>query len=297
MKLETTVWSVMQSLKVDEFIASHTNNKNILRKFIPRSRAYSHEKYEHRINSKLKIILDRADYTQWRIFSGRLSINPNIFNYLKVDSENFSMIDIGANIGGVSILMADKINVKNFSIHLFEPNPNLLPVLEENIKRLGDSNSAVNAVVNQLAVGDKNTTLPLQIRADHTGLATLAHTSNSFENSVDVKVILLDDYVNEHKIDRLDFLKIDVESYEPGVLKGALKTIHRFRPVLYMEYSSEWFENFDKEYIESLFADINSIGYKFYREGRDGSLNPLPLTQSALQEYTHLNILAAYSKK
>jgi FkbM family methyltransferase len=297
MKLETTVWSVMQSLKVDEFIATHTDNNSVLRKVIPRSRAYSHEKYEHRINPKLKIILDRADYTQWRLFSGRLSINPNIFNYLKVNPENFSMIDIGANIGGVSILMVDKVKVKNFTVHLFEPNPNLLPVLEENIKRLGDSNNTVHAVVNPVAVGDKNTTLPLQIRADHTGLATLAHTSNSFENSVDVKVILLDDYVTEHNIERLDFLKIDVESYEPSVLKGALKTIHRFCPVLYMEYSSEWFENFDKEYIESLFADLNNMGYKFYREGKDGSLNPIPLTQAALQEYTHLNILAAYAKK
>jgi len=294
MGIETTVWSVMQSLKVDEYIATHTNNNSLLRKAIPRSRAYTHEKYEHQINPNLKVVLDRADYTQWRLFAGSLSVNPRIFDHLSIDPEHFTMIDIGANIGGFAILMSNAMNVADFTVHLFEPNPNLVPVLEENVKRLCQSNFKVHAVVNPVAVGDSRTVLPLQLRDDHTGLATLAHTSNTFSSSVDVDVIPLDDYVREKNIERIDMIKIDVESFEPSVLKGAIQTLKRFRPVLYMEYSSEWFTNFDADYIDSLFTDLNDLmGYQFYREGRDGSLHDLELKPSTLQEYSHLNILAS----
>lgn len=292
MSLGTLVWPLIQTLKIDEFIATHTRTKSLLRKAIPRSRAYRRERYEHRINSELSVVLDRSDYTQWRMFSGDLSINRNIFRHFNVDINNFTMIDIGANIGGFTILMSKEITSSNFNVHLFEPNPDLVPVLEENINRLRSSNAAVKPVINKVAVGDKRTTLPLQICSSHSGLATLAPADNSYDTSIDVDVIVLDDYLDGTNIDRIDLIKIDVESYEPSVLRGALNTLQRFRPVLYLEYSSEWFQHFDIGFLQSLFKDLNELNYSFYREGRDGSLNSFSLTEASLREYSHLNILA-----
>ena len=46
------------------------------------------------------------------------------------------------------------------------------------------------------------------------------------------EIITLDSYVNEKKLSRVDFLKMDVEGAELEVLRGAVTTIARFKPIL-----------------------------------------------------------------
>ncbi len=46
------------------------------------------------------------------------------------------------------------------------------------------------------------------------------------------QIITLDSYVGENKIPHVDFIKLDVEGAELGILKGATTTILRFKPVL-----------------------------------------------------------------
>src|SRR5690606_15553266 len=235
--------------------------------------------------------LDRGDYTQWRVFSGHLYINPKIFDYIKVNRENFYMIDIGANIGGFTVLFADELNVAKYEVHLFEPNPGVIPTLQENIKRLRQSDSSIKAIVNAYAVGDKEDTLNLKVDNEHSGLATLGN-SDSFSHSVQVRVIPLDQYVVDNNMQHIDFIKIDVESFEPSVFNGARKMMERFKPVIYFEYSHEWFDNFGDAYIEDLLQFFSTLGYQFYRETRDRQLITLPVTIQALKQYNHLNILA-----
>jgi FkbM family methyltransferase len=291
MNLESEVWAVVKSLKVDEFIASNTSRNSILRKVIPRSRAYAHEKYEFGITPKLKIVLDRSDYTQWRVFSGGLFINSNIFKFLNVNKDNFTMIDVGANIGAYTILMSTHVKSGNFNVHLFEPNPRIHGTLEENITRLELANPSINAYVNHYAVGDKETVLPLKLNETHTGLATLGHASEDVTETIDVKVIPLDQYAKEKNLQQLDFLKIDVECFEPSVFQGARETLANLKPLLYFEYGREWFENFDTAYIDDIASFLYSVGYQFYREGRDGQLHKISLIEKALKQYSHLNIL------
>jgi hypothetical protein len=42
----------------------------------------------------------------------------------------------------------------------------------------------------------------------------------------------IDDFVDRYKVEKVDFIKMDIEGSEPGALKGAEKTIRKFRPVL-----------------------------------------------------------------
>lgn len=290
--LKLGVWSVMRTLKIDELILAKTHRGSFFRKLLPRSKAYKHEQFEFPVSPKLKIIIDRGDYTQWRVFTGKLFINPQIFDHLTIHSDTFTMIDIGANIGAFSILFAEKVKVKEFALHLFEPNPGVTSTLQENIKRLKSSNASIKAVVNEFAVGEKEAVLTLKIDDQHTGLATLGE-SESYNRTIDVRVISLDDYIETHKITRIDFLKIDVESFEPSILSGARKTLTNLKPVLYFEYSSEWFDNFSDEFIVELITYLSSMGYKFYRESLEGKLFELPMSVADLKKYRHLNVLAA----
>ncbi len=52
-----------------------------------------------------------------------------------------------------------------------------------------------------------------------------------------VLVVALDDLMVWEGLDRLDYLKIDVEGAEHQVLLGAKKTIEKFRPIIQMEVS------------------------------------------------------------
>ena len=47
-----------------------------------------------------------------------------------------------------------------------------------------------------------------------------------------VKITTLDAYVREKNLPRVDFIKLDVEGAELDVLKGAVTTIARFKPIL-----------------------------------------------------------------
>jgi FkbM family methyltransferase len=296
MILEGGVWSVMQSLKMDEMIASNTNYDSFLRKVIPRSRAYNHERFEHTVSTGLKMVLDRRDYSQWRVFSGGLHINTKIFDFVPVNPFHFELIDIGANIGGYSVLFSNEIDVENFNIHLFEPNPLILSNLQENIKRLERANLAVNAIVNPYALGDKEGRLPLKINENHSGISTFGNTRRQFTKSVDVNVTLLDNYVLEKKLEHIDLIKLDVESCEPAVLNGARTTLSTFKPAIYFEYQKAWFDNYSDTYLTDLIYFLGGHGYIFYREAKDGTLIQFQLTSRTLQDFNHLNILAIIKK-
>ena len=54
------------------------------------------------------------------------------------------------------------------------------------------------------------------------------------------QVIMLDDYVREKNLPRVDFIKLDVEGSELEVLKGAATTISRFKPILALSAYHKW---------------------------------------------------------
>lgn len=63
---------------------------------------------------------------------------------------------------------------------------------------------------------------------DHDG----SHVADQAENGVECEMTDLDSFLAEQKIRRLDCLKLDVEGSELAALKGAEKSIRKFRPRL-----------------------------------------------------------------
>ena len=290
------VWSVMQSLNLDELIARRTSHDSILRKAIPRPSAYNHEKFEYRLSPEMSMVLDRRDYSQWRIFSGELRINRRIFNYVPVNPFRFELIDIGANVGGFSVLFSREIDVEHFNVHFFEPNPLILAGLEENIHRLERTYLATNAVFNPYALGEREGRLPLKINENHSGISTFANTKRQFTRTLDVDVTTLDMYVRERKLNHIDLIKLDVESFEPSVLYGGKDTISRLKPAIYFEFQGSWFDTYPDDFITEIIYLLSGNGYVFYREAKDGALVPFTMTARSLRDFQHLNILAVVPK-
>jgi FkbM family methyltransferase len=136
------------------------------------------------------------------------------------------VVDVGANIGYYTVLLADKVG-KNGKVYAFEPDKTNFEILGKNIKE----NNLKNVVVINAAVGSKEGKLKLRKSKENFGDHKLYGNDREFET---VKIINLDKYFGNEKI---DLLKIDTQGWEPEVIEGAKELIRKNKPVMFLEYS------------------------------------------------------------
>lgn len=131
-------------------------------------------------------------------------------------------VDVGANIGVLSMLMAEL--APRGRVHAFEPAPENFGYLRRNVGALP------NVVARAAAVVDRDGPVNLEFNDDYPAGSFVSDTGG-----VVTEGLRLDTWVDQSGIDRLDVLKIDVEGAEPSVLAGATTTIRRLRPVTIVE--------------------------------------------------------------
>jgi FkbM family methyltransferase len=152
------------------------------------------------------------------------------------------VLDIGANIGAIS----QALEHSGFTVEAFEPQPEVFGLLQHNIK--GKCHNIA------LASRAGMTVMP-KIRYDEVnnfGGFSIGTTSKS-NGSIDVKVQTLDSFNYQN----VGLIKIDVEGFEEEVLRGAVDTIKRCSPILYLED-----DRADKS--ESLHKFLTQIGYMWH---------------------------------
>jgi FkbM family methyltransferase len=143
--------------------------------------------------------------------------------------------DIGANTGLYSVIAA-QVNKWN-QVFAFEPFPPVREHLESTI-RTNHCGSRVK--VESLAVASANGTLPLYVPLQDHGLVETssslsAHFKDEYSEVIDVTVVTVDFFTQERHPGRVTLMKIDVESLEAEVLKGAHNILKTHRPIVFCE--------------------------------------------------------------
>lgn len=139
-------------------------------------------------------------------------------------------IDIGANIGVTSIILSQY--VPEGTVYAIEPGKKIFELLEENIKiNKLDNVKAINCAISNITGKSKF------IENSAYGYIDLNSQDNSSEKDL-VCTNSLDSIINEFKIKKVNFIKIDVEGFEPLVLKGSEKIIAKLNPLIYLEMNS-----------------------------------------------------------
>ena len=182
-----------------------------------------------------------------------------IFDYVKynMDVTGTTIIDIGANFGFHTLEFAELVGPTGKVIS-FEPQKLVYYQLCGNIILNGYD----NVTAHNVALGDVETVLRME-NSDYQSPDTInignahlnAYTDTRY-NVVDVK--RLDSY----EFNNISVIKIDVQGYEPNILDGAIQTITKHRPVIFIEVELAQLQVYG--YTESsIFDRLISLGYEF----------------------------------
>lgn len=120
--------------------------------------------------------------------------------------------DLGANIGLMTMELASLVGPGG-SVHAFEPDPENAALLEKN----AGMNGFRHVRVRRAAVSNKNGTAKLYLNEDHRGDHRL-YDSNDGRKFTEVETVRLDDALKD--LDRLDFVKMDIQGFEDRALDG-----------------------------------------------------------------------------
>jgi FkbM family methyltransferase len=195
-------------------------------------------------------------------------------SFLRSKLNGGTLLDVGANVGLVSLLLADRID---HSV-LFEPNLLALERARENL-----SMNKLSFKLVPLAVSD--TVGPVFLE-DRGGVATTNRTVSEGMATVwpviKVKSISLDAYLRSVSLSwPVTVVKIDVEGHENSVLKGMQACLEEFRPIIVFEY----LERLNLQEARSL---LGKHRYEVLMLGADCSVHILPERPPPLQNLVAL---------
>ena len=184
-------------------------------------------------------------------------------------NQDLIIIDVGSHYGETVKLFCKNFKIKK--IHCFEASPNNFKILLKKIKKAGLSDFCI---LNMLALGtSKKESFIKQTKESSSSsindfnsdskyfkrkLKILnINNSNKYYEKIPIKIIVLDDYIAEKKIQFIDLLKIDTEGFEFNVIKGLEKN---YKIVKFIYFEHHYDDMIKKNY---KFKDINQILTKY----------------------------------
>lgn len=154
-------------------------------------------------------------------------IEPGLTNFLLENVKDHTIfVDIGANIGYYTILIASRI--KNGKVYAIEANPSTYNLLKDNLN-INYINNKVVAINN--AIYSRNEIIEFYVTSRFSGNASVKkHNDNYYDlfdvdgevQTIQIEAMKLDDLINEEVI---DFVKIDIEGGEYQAFLGMEKLI------------------------------------------------------------------------
>lgn len=136
------------------------------------------------------------------------------------------VIDCGGCWGDTALYFANSVGV-NGKVYCFEFIPNNIKILNINVQL----NKILSEIIELIPspVSDKS---DVNIYFKDNGPASKIKEVSFEGQTGQVKTITIDDFVSRNSINKVNFIKMDIEGTEPFALKGAEKTIRKFRPKL-----------------------------------------------------------------
>jgi FkbM family methyltransferase len=166
------------------------------------------------------------------------------------------VLDCGANFGYNSVVMGNMLsNSNNAKLICFEPQRKICQQLRLNL----DLNNIKNYEVYCNCLAEKSNNI-VQLNPVNYDLSWVNIGDTSIGSGGEESTTIAIDDLN---LSDVSFMKIDVQGYEPFVIRGASNTIKRCNPIIFIELESHQLIKFGftKEHVISL---LKEFGYLVY---------------------------------
>lgn len=212
--------------------------KKTISGFVPRSiykeqlkvlwyNVLSNNKVRYNLINKDSSFLYKTQYENLNLYTNEplYTITPDFDNYqhfYKVKAGDI-VIDGGSNVGVLALLFSMKVGEKGY-VYCFEPD-------RYNIKKLM-ANFSMNDCLNNYGI-HKELMWNEETEIDFQESGTVASSALWFSgknNIVKKKTITLDTWAEINQIERLNFIKMDIEGAEIRAIEGCRSIIKKYKP-------------------------------------------------------------------
>ncbi len=227
----------------------------------------------------LKLSSFRQNYLSFELFWRGINYYEPITTAVATElaSSSATFVDVGANIGFYSLVMAARH--PKLKVIAFEPNPKNFRMLESNVRL----NRFSNVTCEKTALSDADGTATLYLSPSDMSASLESEFETSRRGEVEVQREMLDTYALERSLRAPLLIKVDVEGHESAFIQGASETISRLKPDIIMEVTAS-----GDEFATSLLLDA---GYKFYAISDEGLIPQPELKITVRGRFLFLNYL------
>ena len=214
--------------------------------------------------------------------------------------EDSRVLDVGANIG-MTALAFSQICPQG-QIAAIEPVPRTFRYLQRNVTEAG----ARNLKIFNFALGSSAGTVLMQGHPSNFACSFVADNYTipaSDHFSCEVPVKRLDDTFSELSLDRLDFMKVDVEGFELEVFAGAREILNTYKPIVFLEMN-HWCLNIYRRISIPEFRErlLNFFPYVYAIDGLDyldyvDQRNVHHINYHHVLQFRFMNLVAGFDRK
>ena len=200
--------------------------------------------------------------------------------------EGMTVIDIGANIGAHTLRLAKLVSGKG-RVFAFEPTSSAFSRLMRNI----GLNNFNNIIPEKIALSD--TYMPNQLVCINSSYPIAADSPKNVAKEF-INFTTLDDYVRAKGIEKIDFIKLDVDGYEHKIIRSALEVIRKFKPLILLELGVENLESVGDNIVDMV-NTLSNLGYKFYSEKGLTEFSSTDAMIKSIPKFSTVNVLLSVS--
>jgi FkbM family methyltransferase len=164
-------------------------------------------------------------------------------------------LDIGANIGAHTLRLAKLVGAAG-RVYAFEPTSWAYAKLQHNAAL----NAGYQLTLEKIGLADFDGTRRLRI-----GTRFLLNRGKEDFDEEDIRFMRLDDYLAGQAVERVDFVKIDVDGFDYKVLSGAVASLRQHRPLMIAELAPRYLAGQGDSAV-ALLELLHGLGYEFSLE-------------------------------
>lgn len=172
--------------------------------------------------------------------------------------EAFVVFDVGANVGWYTLNIRKKY--PNMKVYSFEPCPLTYQRLKKNLELNKESTDRVY----NIGLYKEDGEMDFYYDSEASGASSLLNIREKDTiNKIKVKMVKMDYWAEDAGVDKVDFIKCDVEGSEFFVYQGGKELIKKNKPIIFSEMLRKWSAKFNYT-PNDIISFMKELGYGCY---------------------------------